>query len=672
MSAELPHLIGRGFSRIKNSPLARFLAFVEPHLKLASGAGAMGVAKFTLPLAFPLAFKYIIDVLVVREPRLEPINAFIDHWCIAIASAFGLGPSMISKLAVLAGLMTVLFMFQAAATYCAEYWSGIAGNRMILDLRCKMFRHLQTLSHSFFDRNPSGAVASRFITDVELAQNFVSTTLANVWMDGAALGAVIGVLFLLDHRLALISIGVTPFYVLLIRSFAPQIRCASRDVQHMLGEFSGDLQEQVAGMGIIKSYGREEYVASKFYGRTAALHERTIERVRLAARQQMYSEFLTRVAPLVVVATAALMIVRGGMELGTVVAFIGFLGYLYQPLERFSQLSAVVSASLAAIERIFEFLDSRPEVVERPGAPALEVDAGAVSFDKVSFGYTPRDGGKERTVLRGIDLRVEGGTTVALVGRSGAGKTTLASLLARFYDSTAGRVLIEGQDVRDVSLNSLRDKIGIVRQDTLLFSTSIRENLTFGKPGATEQEMWQALEDANIRSFVEQLPQRLDTVIGERGVKLSGGQRQRLALARAFLKNPPILILDEATSALDSESENLIRDAIRRLMSKRTSLMIAHRLAMAVNADLIVVLENGEIVETGTHQELLARGGVYATLFLEQTRGLVPQSLEVDLAGAERASDRAMRRANRGLVTNNGHNPGRLTVLKGGRAAVAD
>jgi ABC-type multidrug transport system fused ATPase/permease subunit len=669
MSAEVPHLVDRGLARVQKSPLARFLAFVRPHLKLASGAGAMGVAKFTLPLAFPLAFKYIIDVLVVREPHLEAVNAFIDHWCIAIAGAFGFGPSMIAKLAVLAGVMTILFIFQAAATYCAEYWSGIAGNRMILDLRCAMFRHLQTLSHSFFDRNPSGAVASRFITDVELAQNFVSTTLANVWMDSAALVAVIGLLFMLNHELALISIAVIPFYVILIRSFAPQIRSASRDVQHMLGEFSGDLQEQVAGMGIIKSYGREEYVASKFYGRTAALHERTIERVRLAARQQMYSEFLTRIAPLVVVAAAAVMIVKGGMELGTVVAFIGFLGYLYQPLERFSQLSAVVSASLAAIERIFEFLDSRSEVVERPDAPALDVNAGAVSFENVRFGYTPRDGGTERTVLDGINLRVEGGTTVALVGRSGAGKTTLASLLARFYDPTAGRVTVDGQDVRDISLNSLRDKIGIVGQDTMLFSTTIRENLAFGNPGANEAEMWQALDDANIRSFVEQLPQKLDTVIGERGVKLSGGQRQRLALARAFLKNPPILILDEATSALDSESENLIRDAIHRLMSKRTSVMIAHRLAMAVNADVIVVLDNGRIVETGTHEELLARGGIYATLFLEQTRGLVPRSLEVEVGNAV---ERAPRRRNRGLIPNNGHNPGRLTVLKGGRAAVAD
>ncbi len=645
------------FSRLESSPLARFLAFVRPHMKLAGAAAVMGIIKFNLPLAFPLAFKYIVNVLVVRGHQLTGLNAFMDRWCIAIATTFGLGISMASKLAVLVGVMTLLMLIQAAATYCAEHWTGIAGNRMILDLRCAMFRHLQSLSHSFFDRNPSGAVASRFISDVELAQNLVSGTLVNVWTDAVALLTIVPILFLLDQRLALISICGFPFYFALIRLFAPRIRAASRDVQHMMGEFSGELTEQVAGMGIIKSYGRESYIADKFLDRTALLHERTIERVRLTARQQMYCEFITRIAPLAVVSAAALMIVSGGMEIGTVIAFIGLLGFLYVPMERFSQLSTIVSASLAAIERIFEFLDSKPEVVEQPNAVPLEVKSGSVSLEHVDFGYTPRDGKDPREVLKDIDLQVEGGTTVAFVGRSGAGKTTIASLVARFYDATAGRVMIDGQDVRSLSLASLRDTIGVVHQDALLFSTTIRENLQFGKQTATEKEMWEALNDANIKAFVEALPQKLNTVIGERGVKLSGGQRQRLALARAFLKNPPILILDEATSALDSEAENLIRDAIRRLMSKRTSFMIAHRLAMAVNADKIVVLDQGRIVEVGTHQELLEKRGLYATLFNEQTRGLVPQSAMAKAREARREK----------TIRNTGFSP-RLQIVSGGAA----
>jgi ABC-type multidrug transport system fused ATPase/permease subunit len=623
-------------------------------------AAVMGIIKFNLPLVFPLAFKYMADVLMVHRNRPSGLNAFVDHWCITIATALGLGASMPSKLAVLIGAVTLLMLFQAAATYCAEHWTGIAGNRMILDLRCAMFRHLQSLSHSFFDRHPSGAVASRFISDVELAQNLVSGTLVNVWTDAFALLTIVPILFALDHRLGLISICGFPFYFALIRLFSPRIRAASRDVQNMLGEFSGDLHEQVAGMGIIKSYGREEYVADKFLDRTAVLHQRTIERVRLTARQQMYCEFITRIAPLVVVSAATLMIVSGGMEVGTVIAFIGLLGFLYVPMERFSQLSTTVSSSLAAIERIFEFLDSKPEVVERADAVPLEVKSAAVSLEHVDFGYGSRDGKPARQILADINLEVEGGTTVAFVGRSGAGKTTIASLVARFYDATSGRVMIDGQDVRSLSLASLRDTIGVVHQDTLLFSTSIRENLSFGKQNATEKEMWEALDNANIKAFVEALPQKLDTVIGERGVKLSGGQRQRLALARAFLKNPRILILDEATSALDSEAENLIRDAIRRLMSNRTSFMIAHRLAMAVNADKIVVLDQGQIVEVGTHAQLVAKRGLYATLFFEQTRGLVPQPAE-----SERVTIAGNARRPKGFRNHNFIQP-RLRVLSGG------
>jgi subfamily B ATP-binding cassette protein MsbA len=311
------------------------------------------------------------------------------------------------------------------------------------------------------------------------------------------------------------------------------------------------------------------------------------------------------------------------MAIGTMVAFYAYLGALYLPLQRFSELSVIVANSLAAIERIFNFFDETPEVLDVPDARPMMVRRGDVAIENLDFAYQASGESAPRTVLHDVCLRVSAGTTVALVGRSGAGKTTLASLIPRFYEPSAGRILIDGENIGSLTLKSLRDSIGIVPQDAVLFSASIRENVQYGRPGAPDAEIWGALEQANIREFVQSLPERLDTIIGEGALRPSTGQRQRLALARVFLKNPPILILDEATSGLDSEVENLIHDAVRRLMKGRTSFLIAHRLASAVEADLIVVLDQGRVVESGTHGELFARRGVYAQLYGEQTRKLI-------------------------------------------------
>jgi len=408
----------------------------------------------------------------------------------------------------------------------------------------------------------------------------------------------------------------------LIRALSPRIREASHELQEVVEEFSGELQEQVAGATTVKSFAREEHEAKRFKNRTSEIYDVTIKNVKLASMHQMFTEFITRVAPLVVIWSGALMILRGKMALGTMVAFYAYLAALYLPLQRFSELSIIVSSSLAAIDRLFAFFDVTPEVDDNPRSAPLHVARAAIAFDRVSFAYPAQDGGELREVLHAVDLAIQPGTTVALVGRSGAGKTTLAALIPRFYDPSAGRVLIDGTDIRIVTLKSLRDSVGIVPQDAVLFSASVRENAQYGRPGASDAAVWKALEQANIRDFIESLPDGLDTMIGERGVKPSTGQRQRLALARIFLKDPPILILDEATSALDSEVENLIHDAIGRLMRGRTSVLIAHRLATAVSADVIVVLDQGRVVQTGTHQELLARGGVYAQLYHEQTRKL--------------------------------------------------
>lgn len=611
---------------VPQTPLLRFLGYVRPHMWYVAGGSLGGILKFVLPLAFPLAFKYVFDVLLVPQPKMERVDALIDRWCVAIAHAFNLGTAPYGKLGALAITLIALFAVQAVATYYRSYWASAAGHRLIFDLRYALYLHMQRLSHSFFDRTTSGGIVSRFTNDIQLAQNFVGSAMINIWMDGASLGFAVYLLFALDTRLAWISLGVVPFYVAVIRVLSPRIKAASHELQEVVEDFSGELQERIAGVATVKSFAREDEEAVKFFKRTTELYDLTIKNVKLSSEHQMFSEFIARAAPLAVLGAGAVMVLQHTTTLGTVVAFYAFLGVLYLPLQRFSELSTIIANSLAAIERIFTFLDEEPDVADWQGAVPLRISRGRVEFDHVSFSYGgSMAGGQSRVVLRDVNLTVDHGTRVALVGRSGAGKTTLASLIPRFYEPTSGRILIDGLDIAHATLKSLRANIGIVPQDAVMFTASIRENIEYGAPGASDAEIWHALEQANIRKFVESLPAKLNTVIGEDGIRPSTGQRQRLALARVFLKNPPILVLDEATSALDSEVENLIHDAIGRLMRGRTSFVIAHRLASAVEADVVVVLDQGAVVETGTHRELLARGDVFAQLYKEQTRTLVPQ-----------------------------------------------
>ena len=582
----------------------------------------MGIGKFTLPLAFPLAFKYVIDVLLTSPPKFDAVMRVIDRLCVGLSGLAGYTAAPTSKLAALSIVMLALYAVQSLASYYRNYWAGLAGNRLIFDLQCRLFSHLQRLPHSFFDQNPSGSIVSRVLNDVQQANELVSSVLIDVWMDGVSLTLVVFALLMLDWRLALVALCISPLWFAFMRFFSPRIKSVSHRMQETVEEITGEVHERVAGASTIKSFCREDYEVEQFRVQTQRLLERTIDKVRLAARQEMLIQLLTRAAPTAVIWVGALMIIRGTMTLGTMVAFFSYLGFLYLPLERFAQLSVVVSASMAAIERIFAFLDLKSEISDHALSRPFAVRRGTVQFDDVSFGYKEHHGMSRGLALEDLNLHVPGGCRVALVGRSGAGKTTMASLIPRFYDATRGRVLIDGRDVRHYTLKSLREHIALVAQDALLFSASIGDNLRYARPDATGDMLKRSLEMANLREFVESLPDGLDTIIGERGFKISGGQRQRLAIARAFLKDSKIVILDEATSAVDSESENQIHKAIDRLMEGRTVFLIAHRLRSAVTADLIVVLDRGRIVESGKHAELMRRGGTYAGLFNEQARGL--------------------------------------------------
>ena len=366
-------ILGRFAGRIfPRTALIRFLGYVRPHLWLVAGGSVMGILKFTLPLAFPLAFKYVFDVLLVPQPRIEKVDRLIDGWCVSLASMLHLGTGSAAKLEALTAALFVLFFAQAIATYYRNYWASMAGHRLIFDLRYALFLHMQRLSHSFFDRTTSGAVVSRFISDISMAQNFVGSAMINIWMDGVSLGFVVWLLFYLNTRLAWISLIVIPFYVAVIRILSPKIKETSHDLQEVVEEFSGELQERVAGIATVKSFAREAAEARRFHQRTTQLYDLTIDSVKLSSTHQMFTEFISRSAPLLVIWAGALMIMHGQMTIGTVVAFFAFLGALYLPLQRFSELSVIVATSLAAIERIFQFFDETPEVTDPPLRPPLE------------------------------------------------------------------------------------------------------------------------------------------------------------------------------------------------------------------------------------------------------------------------------------------------------------
>ena len=577
----------------RRASLWRFLAYVRPYWKYVAAATASGLVKFMVPLAFPWMLKVMLDDVVLKEG----IDAATRDRMILYLVFGVLG----------------LNIFWMVATYYRSVFAAIAGHRMIRDLRVALLDHVQRLSHSFFLRNQTGAIVTRVVSDISLAQNFVGSALTNVWMDSFLLLALLIILFSIHPMMALVSLLLIPLYVISLRLIGPRIRLSTREVQQRLDVLSGGLHEKVAGMSVVKGFVRESQETQLFATHANKLLNKVLYSVRYTATNEMMVGFVVHSAPVLVVWYGVHQIIGGSLTVGELTQFLLYLGMFYFPLQRLSDLSVVLSNALAAIDRVFEYFDTQPHVAERADAHRLTECRGAIVFERLSFGYE-----LESPVLRDIDLSIAPGETIALVGPSGAGKTTFANLVPRFYDPTAGRILLDGHDLRDLELASLRRHIGIVNQETVLFSGTVQENLLLAKPDATGEEIDAALEAANAKEFVDELPEGLWTEIGERGAVLSGGQKQRLALARAFLKDPRILVLDEATSALDTRAERRIQQALARLLKGRTSLVIAHRLSTILNADRIVVLENGRIVDVGRHAELLARGGLYAQLYHEQ------------------------------------------------------
>ncbi len=571
--------------------LRRILAFFRPYIWQESAVLACILVVALLGLLPPLFTRTLID------------NAIPKHDMHAVWLAIG---GMVAS-ALLAALIGV---YQG-------YLNSVVGEGIMRDIRTNLVNHLHRMPLSFFTSTKTGEIMNRVSNDVDNIDNVVTGTLVSIVTNVFTMVTTVVTIFVLDWRLALVALAIVPLMILPLSPVGRRMYDVRKLTRTKRDEIESITQEtlSISGITLIKSFVREPFERLRFYAAGTELMKLEI-RLLLVGRW-----FLAAITAMVVVGPAVVWLfggwlaIAGGVTIGTIVAFVAYLGRLYGPASTLAGVQVQVVSAFAVFERIFEYLDMEPEGAEKPDAAVLQDIRGEIAFDDVHFAYIP-----ERAALDGVTFRVSPGQMAAFVGPSGAGKTTITQLVPRFYDPQSGTVRVDGHDVRDVTLASLRENIGIVTQETYLFHDTIESNLRYARPDATEAELIAAARAANIHDFIASLPDGYRTIVGERGHKLSGGERQRLAIARVLLKNPRVLILDEATSALDSANEAAIQAALVPLLEGRTSLVIAHRLSTILNADVIFVVENGRIVEQGAHAELLARNGAYARLYWEQFR----------------------------------------------------
>ncbi len=571
------------------SNLGRLLGYLRPYRGRVALAVLLMLLVTASALPMPRITQYTLDVVLPGKSQRLLVLVF---W-----------------------LIVGLYAFRGLASFALNYLLGWLGQRVVFDLRFQSYRHLNRLSLSYYDKRQTGKIMARVIDDINVIQYMITGGFVTLITDILTLVVVLPVVFHMQWRLAWIAVVIVPTYVVIYKLFLRRIRALSVELREKWDALIGALQEKISGIAVVKAFHREEYEVERFMTTVQ-------DNFRLGMTQAKLNRLLGLIVTVIsaggtgiIYWYGAILVLHRHLQPGELIAFVGYIGYLYGPALRLVDFNIQAQWAGAAIDRVFETLDTRPEIMDAPDAIAMPNMRGAVEFQSVTFGYDP-----DKPVLHDIDLKVEPGEMIAIVGPSGAGKTTLVNLIARFYDVTDGAVLIDGVDVRRIKLESIRRHIGYVSQESLLFSVTLRENIAYGFHDATQEQIEEAARNADLHSFVVSLPDGYETKIGEDGVKLSVGQKQRLAIARAILTNPRILILDDATSALDSETEANVQAALERVMQGRTSFVIAHRLSTIMNADRIVVVDGGRIVDIGRHEDLVHREGVYKNLYDEQFR----------------------------------------------------
>lgn len=587
----------------KRNVTIRTLAYIIPYWYLILASTLAGVAKLTLPLILPQVVKHFTDdILPVASGMSDAAKV----------------NEILKWLVILLFIYTVLYIPSA---FIRQAGSIEVANRVMNKMRCQLFEHMQKMSASFHNEFQSGGLVTRINSDVEQVHTFIWAVATNVWIDGIVMLVYIVLLLQISIPLTIIACITLPLSVFATRHIRGKINRNSYKVRAGLSDISGYMQERMSGFAVVKLFGMADYENKKFdkYSNDIYRYNRKANRL-FSVGESMTSSFSENISA-IILCLAAIQIVYGKMTIGEMIVFNSYLAYFTTPIRRFAELSVTYSKSVSGIQRVYEILDMEPDIKDKVDAvPLTNQIPMKVVFDHVSFRY---DLDSTERILNDISFTVNQGEKVALVGSSGCGKSTIINLLARFYETSSGEIFIGDRSLYDYTLESIYEQMGIVFQETTLFSGTIEENIRYGKKDATGQELVEAAKAANAWEFIEKCPEGWNTMLGERGIGLSGGQKQRISIARVFLKNPRLLILDEATSALDSESEKLVQEALDGLMQNRTTIVIAHRLSTVINSDKIIVMDKGEIVETGSHEELLAKGGRYQELYMMQFKDVI-------------------------------------------------